>query len=115
VVAPLGGVGWDDVDVPMKQQWRCCAAARKAGDQVGSALVARDDARLAAGLGQLAGEQGDRRSFAAAGLGGVDAQQRAQQVGGRARPCGAGSTRRPGSLMASSTGFPVRSIPDMNS
>jgi hypothetical protein len=68
--------------VALKEQRRRPAFARQPHDQVGPLGVLRDDPRIQAGAAQDAGDPLDARALISRRVGGVEADQPLQQLGG---------------------------------
>jgi hypothetical protein len=80
-VPPAAGLGRDHVDVAVEQQRRPGPVAPgQPGDQVGPPRGRRQHLRLHPGLGQGVGQEGHRLGLVAWRVGGVEPQQRAQQL-----------------------------------
>ena len=80
-VPPAPGLGRDHVDVAVEQQrGRSPVAAGQAGDQVGPARGRRQHLRLDPGPAQGVGQEGHALGLVAGRVGGVEAQQRPQQL-----------------------------------
>ena len=80
-VPPAPGLGRDHVDVAVEQQrGRVPVAAGQAGDQVGPARGRRQHLRLDPGPAQGVGQEGHALGLVAGRVGGVEPQQRPQQL-----------------------------------
>ena len=80
-VPPAPGLGRDHVDVAVEQQRGLGPVAPgQPGDQVGPARGRRQDLRLHPGLGEGAGKELDRLGLVPGRVGGVEPQQRRQQL-----------------------------------
>jgi hypothetical protein len=80
-VPPAPGLGRDHVHVAVEQQRGLGPVAPgEAGDQVGPPRGRRQHLRLHPGRGQGAGQEGDRLGLVAGRVGGVEPQQRRQQL-----------------------------------
>jgi hypothetical protein len=80
-VAPAPGLGRDHVDVAVEQQRRLApVAAGQPGDQVGPARRGRQHLRLDPDPAQVVGEERDALGLVAGRVGGVELQQRPQQL-----------------------------------
>jgi len=79
-VRPLLPCGLDDVDVAVEQERRRVTGAGDACDEVRARVVAREDARLDAGVVEQLPHVGDARAFVAGRIRRVEPDQVAQEL-----------------------------------